>query len=485
MAGPRLSAASILAYERCLTRLEAWCRRTATVRVSAHPAGAWHVVGRGAAGQRADAVDRSTPSDDSGALEPPEPLSMSTVDQTWAAMAWQHLLPAVPSPTDDPWVKTVRRGLRRALAGHRVRKAPPLSRTTCERWRRSSPLVAVGIAERALLLAALDLRVSLTNLSLVPPSALELMSPTERPSLRGQSPALACAGGGRCGPRCLFCALWSCAQLVPPSPLLFGVMPGPTVPEDYGSGRRLDSARRACGPRVVDMRARSGDGAGQSRYGAAGVVVLDDVADGRSALPAGFDVASPSAPPRTACCFCSIGRDSCCHGTEACVATICDAGAGLPRAHRAGLPAEHHIGEGNPPRCRARRAPGIGPATGSRCRPRPVVVGAGCGLDRHGADRSAAAHGALSSRRQPHPAAAELRLDVAPLPRPAAASRLSGFTLHSTRTGFAVTAADTEATRSNASSDAAEEGQRRGRIVLEPCRLRTDPGTAGARTCDG
>lgn len=282
MAGPRLSAASILAYERCLARVEAWCaeRRLHAFPLTPQVFGMW--LAAALLGTARMPSSAPTPSDDSGALEPPAPLSMSTVDQTWAAVAWQLSSRGASSPTDDPWVKTVRRGLRRALAGHRVRKAPPLSpddvRALVSVETRWSP---VGIAERALLLAALDLPVSLTALSLVPPSALALMSPTEAAFTCGeQTFPLTCTADGDCDASCLFCALWSCVQLLPPeAPYLFGVMPGlDGVEEDYQVRPAAERRAQTMWARsAVEVRARSGDGCWPIAVRGGRVVVLEAV----------------------------------------------------------------------------------------------------------------------------------------------------------------------------------------------------------------
>lgn len=266
MAGPRLAARSVAEYEWCLRRVEAWCteRQLQAFPLDPQVLGMWLAAALLGTARMASAAE-TTQDDNGDEPEPPAPLSMSTVDQTWAAVAWQHSSQRRPSPTDDPWVKTVRRGLRRALAGHRVRKAPPLSPDDVRALVSVEPTwSAVGIAERALLLAAVDLPVSLTDLSVVPPSALELLSPTQASfSCGADTYTIECAGEGDCDAGCLLCALWSCAQLLPSdAPYLFGVLPGAKGDvEDYPI--RVAGDRRAqvtWARSVVESRAVRGRG---------------------------------------------------------------------------------------------------------------------------------------------------------------------------------------------------------------------------------
>ncbi|MGY1738363.1 hypothetical protein [Geodermatophilus sp. SYSU D00684] len=266
MSRPRLAARSEETYEQCLSRFRRWCesREVVALPTSVPVLGAWMVAALTGAAR----VDAFEATDEQGTV-PEEnderpPLSMTVIDQTWAALAWWHHGQKLTSPTDDAWAQTVRRGLRRALAGHQVRKAHPLSpddvRTLASVEATWTP---VGLAERALLLAAVDLPLPLAELAVVPPSALQLTSPTEGTfSCSGRTAALRCADDG-CGADCLLCALWACAQLLPAeAPYLFGIASG--VDRDQDDYRVRDSgehrAQATWAWRTVHARMRSGKG---------------------------------------------------------------------------------------------------------------------------------------------------------------------------------------------------------------------------------
>ncbi|MBB3084218.1 hypothetical protein [Geodermatophilus sabuli] len=264
MAGPRLAPSSVKSYEWCLRAVEAWCRRRGLPSFPMPPQvlGAWLAAAlHGTA--RTGAVGEPAAEDDGAGA--PEPLSMSTVDQTWAAIVWQHRSRRAASPTDDPWAQTVRRGLRRALAGHRVRKAPPLSPDDVRALVAVEPSwTPTGLAERALLLSAVCWDVPLSQLAVVPPTALELISPTRASfTCAGRTFTVDCAGDAGCGVDCLFCALWACADLIPAgAPYLFGVQP---ADEPAGAGYRVRTAaeplaQQTWARRVAETRARSGRG---------------------------------------------------------------------------------------------------------------------------------------------------------------------------------------------------------------------------------
>jgi hypothetical protein len=282
MAGPRVAASSAASYDWCLSQVEAWCRRRGVTPFPMSPPvlGAWLAAALHGTARTGRSEATRTAGDDG---EAPAPLSMSTVDQTWAAIAWQHQSRRMPSPTDDRWAQTVRQGLRRALAGHRVRKAPPLSPDDVRALVAVEPSwTPTGLAERALLLSAVHWGLPLSRLAVVPPAAFDLTSPTQGTFVcGGRILTVECGGGAECDVDCLFCALWACSQLVPAdAPYLFGIQSGG---DDAGDDYRIRTsaehrAQQLWARRVVETRARSGHGRWPIEIRGGRIVVLENVA---------------------------------------------------------------------------------------------------------------------------------------------------------------------------------------------------------------
>ncbi len=281
MTRPLLTDDTVTKYKACLKRFQTWCVDRGLPAFPTRPEvlGAWLA----AALLGTARVDSPTAEDTARSRDAPEPLSMATVDQVWAAVAWKHgSLPDV-SPTDDRWVQTVRRGLRRALAGHQVRKARPLMPEDMRALMSVTPTwTPVGTAVRGLLLAALDLPVRIAELAVLPPGALRLIT-AHRGELicPGRTFALECENGKHCcRVDCLLCALRACAELLPPdAPYLFGILPSQHgLPDDYGvrdAGDRKRQVEWACS--AVWTRARNGPGCWPIEMRDGKMTVLDTV----------------------------------------------------------------------------------------------------------------------------------------------------------------------------------------------------------------
>lgn len=234
MAQPRLSESTVSSYTRCLKRFRSWCESRELRAFPTTPAVLGAFLAAGLLGTARTVVDTSLSDQAEAELEP---LCMSSVDQVWAAIAWWHDRERLPNPTADLWARTVRRGLRRALAGHRVRKAPPLSAADMRQLTNVAPTwTPAGLAERALLLAATILPVRLADLAVLPPAALRLTSPTRGELTCGtRTFPVECSCVGVESVECLLCALRACAELVPSeAALLFGIRNGGSASaEDY------------------------------------------------------------------------------------------------------------------------------------------------------------------------------------------------------------------------------------------------------------
>ncbi len=103
MARPLLTEGTVVQYKACLDRFRRWCERR---RLSPFPTtpqvlGAWLAAALSGAA-RVDLPGTAEESDEGA----PAPLTMGTVDQTWAALAWWHRSPNMISPTEDTWVRT-------------------------------------------------------------------------------------------------------------------------------------------------------------------------------------------------------------------------------------------------------------------------------------------------------------------------------------------------------------------------------------------
>ncbi|MGY1883963.1 hypothetical protein ACI799_01500 [Blastococcus sp. SYSU DS0753] len=452
MAGPRVAASSVATYERCLRRVEIWCRRRGVpwFPMSPQVLGAWlaaGLLGTARTGAVGATMDEGEGSHESVA---PAPLAMSTVDQTWAAIAWQHRSRGVSSPTEDLWAQTVRRGLRRALAGHRIRKAPPLSPDDVRALVAVEPSwTPTGLAERALLLSAVRWGLPLSRVAVVPPGAFDLTSPTQATFACGASIlTVECAGGAKCDVDCLFCALWACSQLVPAdAPYLFGIQPGDDAGDDYRIRTAVEHrAQQLWARSVVETRARSGRGRWPIEIRGGRIVVGEPVA-GDTHLFAGL-----------------------CRGLALSTSVdgllLLQQRAGLLLSWHRGLRSDdlrrRHRG------CLQRSEKGyrltIESAKGSRT---AVVLGVRpavdprldpvAALDRWLSVLDAAAAGSVPADELPLvvrcPRGANLTLEAVTynwmwrhFTELQARAGVSGFTLHSTRTGFAVTAAEGKAT---------------------------------------